>query len=728
MDEHIHCRKSTTHGWKAVVRCLVGALLLALFGAGNAGIELLAGALIVTIPLFRFWPQPEKGSVPRSPTFWSVVLLILLALPILPFFAVNRSASLEWLLLLSASLVFVSVLRRLHPDGRYRLIQGLAAITSAVALLSLAASVRDLPLLGDWTLLQSGTLLRRLSGPFGYPNALGILLGAVWLAFPYASNHNSHTRWTRLYTAVAPMLLAAGLILTFSRGAWISVLTGLAVAVWLRGPSETVRTYSPSLLFGLVTAYLTASVGLPGLLSGGILTGLVAVIFESQKRPGPSRWFWLAGTLAGVGFILLWPDFAARLFQISPAGFGRDLRFEYWRTAGQLIALHPFGAGFGAWPDIYPQVQRVPFFSETIHNAWLEMILGLGWAALIPLFGLLFSWMRSGLIQHRKRNQDTAFLTAAAASLLVHAFADSDWIYFSLWLLLLLFLTLAEPGKVLAFPGRSRVTGVRPMLAATGGLAFLVLVFLAVSRLLTANPSPEASTAVKQLTLARTLNPVSAQTRIVLAENLIELAQRPAKSALAECAAVELERALLLRRNSDQIHASAAQGYVKLGDYAQALLCYQRAAHLAPNRPEHLENAILTAYQQALSALDLSQKTKARRLLNWVVIQCDLAYTRNPAHPPYLLLLRGQAWAILGDYQAAADSLMQAAKTPELVSQVNLWRLLVRSRRDHLSPESAFAMAPALGLAPAEYRTFAANQVRYELATHPSGRSFLSRR
>lgn len=180
----------------------------------------------------------------------------------------------------------------------------------------------------------------RMKSSLGSPNGLA---GFYLIAFPLALHEaiSRRGRWRLVYGACA-FLFAAGLVLTFSRAAWL----GLAAA------------------------------GVPLLLT---------------RRPGRAIW----GTAIAVGALLLWPPARENLLSFfDPKDITAGERLQFWRTTWSMILDRPWlGHGVNTYFTTFPRfAPPEETYRGYAHNCYLQMwseigIIGLA-AFLVPLRSL----------------------------------------------------------------------------------------------------------------------------------------------------------------------------------------------------------------------------------------------------------------------------------------------------------------------------------------------------
>ncbi len=210
--------------------------------------------------------------------------------------------------------------------------------------------------------LACQALIAGVDAPLGYSNSLallcvvGILLAGGWAL----------ERRTAGALVVVPVLcvFAAVIVQTDSRGAWVALLGGVAVAA--------------------------------GLLS---------------RRPVPATFGALG--VAGATIALLGVSESAQ-------------RAAYWETTLRQIARNPFlGTGAGTWHRVWLEHRDVDLAAQNAHSLYLEVLSELGPVGLsLLLVGLLVPLVAA--IQARRQPYVPA-LAGAYAAVLLHLAVDWDW-------------------------------------------------------------------------------------------------------------------------------------------------------------------------------------------------------------------------------------------------------------------------------------------------------------
>jgi hypothetical protein len=266
--------------------------------------------------------------------------------------------------------------------------------------------------------------LRRVLSVYGHPNNLGLALGRVWplaaaLALAPTREHRTKNRSRRrlgLFFVLCSLFCLAGIVVSFSRGAWLGAAAALAV-----------------LALGLINnRRLTTQAG------GG-----------SSFVVHPSSFKWLIGI--GVGVLVL-AGLALSLRGDVTAG-STPIRLLLWREALGYIRLHPLGIGldqFGVYHDPQSPLSLIDpslvgtseQYAAHPHNLVLDIWLRLG-----PLGLLAFGWLLARSFRAALRHIQHPIILGALAALtaaLVHGLVDNFYFVSDLALAFWLLIALVE--------------------------------------------------------------------------------------------------------------------------------------------------------------------------------------------------------------------------------------------------------------------------------------------
>lgn len=359
--------------------------------------------------------------LPRAPLVWPLLALLAslgLSLLAAPSYREGLPELFKWLQVLALYLATAALLTRRRARW---LIAALLAAGAAQALLGLHQFLTQT---GPEAFLLPGGFMRAY-GAFRQPNPYGGYLGlvaplAVSLAL-WAWREGLHTvrrpAALRLALTAAAGLISLGLLVSWSRGAWLAF--GVALAVVLLAHA---RRAAPAVLAGALVAAL--ALGLMG--AAELLPAAVA------GRLGALQEY--------VGLI----DVART--EVTDANFAVVERIAHWQAALAMWRDHLWlGVGAGNYAVVYGQY-NLPRWYEALghaHNVYLNFaaeagLLGLlayGWLWLAALWQAL----RCAVQRDRLAAAVGAGVLGGLAAASVHNFFDNLWvqhIYLTLALLL----------------------------------------------------------------------------------------------------------------------------------------------------------------------------------------------------------------------------------------------------------------------------------------------------
>jgi O-Antigen ligase len=311
----------------------------------------------------------------------------------------------------------------------------------------------------------------RLATPIGYWNALGLLCSVGLLLSIGLVASTRSPKCAALAALPAPVLVLT-LYFTFSRGSWISLAAGLAVALALdpRRVHLTAAVLALAMPSAIGVALASSSHALThegatvasaahdGHRLGVVLLLLVlaagalgASVTLLAKRVAVSeailRGYAIAlGMLAAVAVIAAlahlggpagaarrtWDSFAAPPPKVQPNlqarlfSFSGNYRADLWRIAWRDFRAHPLiGSGAGSYQDYWLQHRTTALQVKNAHSLYLETLAELG----IVGFTILLVALAAPLVaawKMRKR-PGIAIATGAYVAYLVGASVDWDW-------------------------------------------------------------------------------------------------------------------------------------------------------------------------------------------------------------------------------------------------------------------------------------------------------------
>ncbi len=238
----------------------------------------------------------------------------------------------------------------------------------------------------------------RAYGSFGSPNILGGFLAIIFLVglIVYLKTPPS---WKRVGLIVSQLFVTAGLLLSFSRAAWITVVVGIITLLVVMRRNKT-----PSCALPLTTAIEAGS------RCGGIGVGEphenVALPNKGRDEGGGLvRPLLFSAAVVVVLFLALKP-----LFLVRTESLGRlehmslASRIQQYHNFKKIITTHPLlGVGPGAYTyALYSENKKLPVWQyQPIHNIYLLILAELGIIGLIVATALL-SYCATALWKHNR--------------------------------------------------------------------------------------------------------------------------------------------------------------------------------------------------------------------------------------------------------------------------------------------------------------------------------------
>jgi len=182
--------------------------------------------------------------------------------------------------------------------------------------------------------------IRRVFGTVGFPNTFGLYISMILpLAFAsIISNYSFKNYWSTISFGIG----AIALLLTFSRGAWISSFLALLIVILIMKKARAIRNKIQPIIFGSM---------------------LLIVL---------------------VGLILMKPIY--HRITASPDGTSID-RVYLMKAAIEMIAFHPIiGVGLNTFSEVLPKYDFTgvsKYFQKPVHNYFLLIAAEVGITGLI---------------------------------------------------------------------------------------------------------------------------------------------------------------------------------------------------------------------------------------------------------------------------------------------------------------------------------------------------------
>lgn len=263
----------------------------------------------------------------------------------------------------------------------------------------------------DWGGASSRDL-QRASGPFINPNhfanylALILPVAVVGILSVRLFVSPELSRAFRLLCGVVVVVLATAILLSLSRGGWLSTVCALSalLVLLLRVPEEQ----RPSVLRRSRKTVVRVAV------ASAALVGALALLVV-----GPS----------GRGQV------DVRLEQTVMSEDGLAGRAPVWQDSLTMAREFPlFGVGLGAWPELFPRYERPPWwpvFPREAHNDYVELLAETGLVGFSVLTG--FFAVAAGILRRGFRRLTPKLLPAFVALVVaLGGMALHEWVDFNL--------------------------------------------------------------------------------------------------------------------------------------------------------------------------------------------------------------------------------------------------------------------------------------------------------
>lgn len=315
----------------------------------------------------------------------------------------------------------------------------------------------------------------RLSWPVTYWNALGVMgAGAIVLCLGLSGSGRERPA-VRTTTAAAVPALAAGVLLTFSRGSIAAGLLGVLALVVLaprRHLLPALLAVAPSSAVAVVVAYQADALARPRVsgpqaaaqghrvlivvgacsAAAALLRWLLVVLVDRRlDRRRPLRRRATAGIAAavvlgaGVAFLAAGgPGYAERQYDRFVQGSsiqirgdqrtrltdpGNNGRLDHWRVALAAFDTQPLrGVGAGTYQVWWARLRRSEFDVVNAHSLYLET-LGEGGIVGLALLAAALLVLAGGMLRRLGGDERALWGTVGAATLVWLLVAGIDWIW-----------------------------------------------------------------------------------------------------------------------------------------------------------------------------------------------------------------------------------------------------------------------------------------------------------
>lgn len=320
-------------------------------------------------------------------------------------------------MLVMLGVILLTALTSVRPEASVRefllwtMYLGITIVTTST-LDGHAAARRMLDLLvaiGGWVVLIGLFLFWGGNNPgmrwyatFYWPNPFAAFLLLV-LPLEVVRLVSARTPRDAVAHAILTVLLAAAMVLTYSRGAWLSLLLIVPIALLLLRPPSWTAAAGRVLIVTL------------------LVSGVVMTITSVPTSPGGGQ------------------AVAARAVSITNTD---DLsiqgRMNFWRAAIDIFRDHPLsGTGPGTFGAVHPRYQRdVRFYARDAHNLYVQTLAEMGVPGALALGLLVVTtaavWTRA--LRQTAIGESYALVLGAGLGVLgffIHSAMDMDWAFYA---------------------------------------------------------------------------------------------------------------------------------------------------------------------------------------------------------------------------------------------------------------------------------------------------------
>lgn len=425
-----------TPGWLEKTS-LVAAFGFAFFLCNGIAPAQIAMGVGIAAWLPRVWRSPREvfsgGALEGSLLVLALVTALSSAAGVAPAVSFGAEGFVKTVGLMTVYFWIRDLVRAARPEARGDLLW----------VFVLGAGLQGLVGIGEFGLARLGFLHHeRISGTLGMSLSMAELLSVGLLAAtalasidgpmePAAGTSqrpNLLTPFVRLISSVTCAALAGiSTVLTFARGAWAGAVAGLLVVV------------------------AAAPIRIRRLLAGGLVLGLLAVIFAASFAGGPFRIGERVGSIPRFlrACVWTWTDSPEAPMALQALDESAAERVRMWRSGARIVRDHPLGIGVHTLERVYPSY-RLPDSIHVneghLHNNLVQITVDRGWLGLLAFLAVFVTFgirvgrhwrLSSGRGDPVTRGAAASVLAIFVAGLSEYDFGDSK-VAMALWFLLAL--------------------------------------------------------------------------------------------------------------------------------------------------------------------------------------------------------------------------------------------------------------------------------------------------
>ena len=575
------------------------------------------------------------------------------------FMAANRSLAIQEALKYINYLLILTMTKRLINSTS-------KTITTLVTLLTAGVFV---VLIGIGSALETfhyeGAFVGgMMSSTFQYHNTFGAYcLSILFIGYMLLGKFQNKARY---FIGISTFLLFFGLVISYSRGAWVLVPL-IGFVYYLLTPLQYKKTFVSELIgniagiaviinpFTRILEETNKSEGWLWILVGIVISLAVSYVIEKalDKLNIKERVFnvvipILALGIPAIGLLFknsilgFLPDaLSLRLGSISLSTETVTERTVFYKNAFQIVKDYPIlGTGGGGWSTLYPSYQSYAYVSSQTHNYYMQLWIEIGtigiivFAAIILLY--LYQFFRSYKLCEDDRTK--ALLVAiftAVLSILAHSTIDFNFalsaVAILVWGLIGLQLAIGHPGDEIKIAVGKKVSylilGLSLILLANSTTNYLA--YNAVGQGIKHMQAKQVSKGVQQFKKATILDPFKPEYLADYANITNGIAVQNKDQSAIEASIKRMDRAVQLGRYDKVILTNATGFYFKNKAIDKAIATMNQLEEHFPLGSETYENKTSLYVVVAKHYIQIGKKEEAEKLLQYVVEVDNIIHLLN---------------------------------------------------------------------------------------------------
>lgn len=585
----------------------------------------------------------------------------------------------------------------------------------------------------------------RPSGIFQYPNTFAAFVGSLWLFHILLLTRMNITRLEIAYLSAPLVLYGVMFIGSLSRGAWL-----LLPIIWLIGILFLRLQQQLKIIIltfmNIVASFLVyrpvvvdkSDIGISYLIISSLLIMLFVLIYDKVEQSDIFKRIKKYSTKRYINFILpviilisgllLVADLASQglMYQQLPNVLQKRIdsinsdetsaqgRTVFYKDAIEMNKDYPLmGLGGDGWRVLFTKYQDTPYWSNEVHNGYLEWLLSVGWLGTILIF-LVFIYLFYQIGVHilklkdANRKINTIAALIAILMLLSHSALDFNFSFGTIWIVIMWLLVIAMPNQLytIAFLPQSKDKK-NPWLKRIGLSIVIIMIsfsivysfrfFLANKEISTIKGKDHAEIITKQLEKASMYNPYRTDILLKSAEVNVALFTKTKEQKYLEIALEQIENAEKLEPNNARLIYSIAKTYLSSNNHSDALKYLEKALDLDRFHTEYYESIMKTNLGLAYSSYvkkDVDESNRYtentiayyQKMKNWhEKIKGTKINQRKFTITQQARYIAGQAYYLLGDDKNVITELTPIRNTKDLMmkKRVNAYLALSYQRMNN---------------------------------------------